>query len=118
MPRIALPDDAVVSVQIYNAQLADATEVLGEQVIETGGQQVPIPYEVAYNPEDINENMMYSVSARIEDGEGNLLFISDTVTPVITNGNPTEDVEIMTIPGRSIGRSSKRSRLRKKKQQR
>lgn len=98
LPRIALPDDAVVSVQIYNAQLADATEVLGEQVIETGGQQVPIPYEVAYNPEDINENMMYSVSARIEDGEGNLLFISDTVTPVITNGNPTEDVEIMTIP--------------------
>jgi uncharacterized lipoprotein YbaY len=95
--RIALPDDAVVTVQIYNAQLADATEVLGEQIIETGGQQVPIPFEVTYNPEDINENIMYSVSARIEDGAGNLLFISDTVTPVITNGNPTEDVEIMTI---------------------
>jgi uncharacterized surface protein with fasciclin (FAS1) repeats/uncharacterized lipoprotein YbaY/heat shock protein HslJ len=97
LPRIALPDDAVVKVQIYNASLADATEVLGEQVIETNGQQVPIPYEVAFNPDDIDEAMMYSVSARIEDGEENLLFISDTVTPVITQGNPSEDVEIMTI---------------------
>jgi uncharacterized lipoprotein YbaY/heat shock protein HslJ len=97
LQRIALPDDAVVKVQIYNASLADATEVLGEQIIETGGQQVPIPFDVAYNPDDINENLMYSVSARIEDSAENLLFISDTVTPVITQGNPTEDVEIMTV---------------------
>jgi uncharacterized lipoprotein YbaY/heat shock protein HslJ len=97
LQRIALPDDAVVKVQIYNASLADATEVLGEQIIENSGQQVPIPFDVAYNPDDINENLMYSVSARIEDSAENLLFISDTVTPVITQGNPTEDVEIMTV---------------------
>ncbi len=97
LQRIALPDDAVVKVQIYNASLADATEVLGEQIIETNGQQVPIPFDVAFNPDDINENLMYSVSARIEDSAENLLFISDTVTPVITQGNPTEDVEIMTV---------------------
>ncbi len=99
LQRIALPDDAVITVQVINVSVADApAEVLGEQVIETGGQQVPIPFEVTYNPDEINENLMYGVSARLEDGEGNLLFINDTVIPVITQGSATEDVEIMTVP--------------------
>lgn len=97
LQRIALPDDAVVEVSIYNASLADASEIVGVQVIETAGAQVPIPFDVAYSSGDINENLLYSVSARIEDGAGNLLFISDTAVPVITNGNPTTDVEIVTI---------------------
>lgn len=97
--RIALPEDAVVTVQLQDVSLADApAEVLGEQVIETDGKQVPIPYEVEYDEEDIIENHTYSMSARITDGGGNLLFISDTVVPVITNDNPTSDVEIVVVP--------------------
>ncbi len=97
--RIALPDDAVVNVQIQDTSLADAPAVvMGEQIIETAGQQVPIPYEVAYNPDEIQDNHTYTVRARIEDNEGNLLFTSDTAIPVITRDNPTEDVEIMTVP--------------------
>ena len=99
LQRIALPDDAVVTVQVQDISLADAPAVvLGEQVIETAGQQVPIAYEVTYDPTAINENLTYAVSARIEDAAGTLLFINDTVIPVITNDNPTEDVEIMTVP--------------------
>ena len=95
--KIALPQDAVVQIQIINASLMDApAEVLGEQIITEPGQ-VPIPYEVCYDPSEINDNLMYSVSARITNGSGDLLFISDTVTPVITNGNPTEDVLINVI---------------------
>jgi uncharacterized lipoprotein YbaY len=97
--RIALPEDAVVTVQIRDVSLADAPAVvIGEQIIPTEGNQVPIPYAVAYDPEDIDERREYSMSARIEDGAGKLLFISDTSVPVITRDNPTEEVEIVVVP--------------------
>ena len=96
--RIALPDDAVVRVQLQDVSKMDvAAQVLGEQLIKTEGKQVPIEYSVPYDEEAIDERFTYSVSARIEDGEGKLLFISDTVIPVITRDNPTEDVEILVV---------------------
>lgn len=99
LQRSALPDDAVVTVQLQDTSRQDvAAEVLGEQKIETDGKQVPIAYEVEYDEGDIEDNHTYSMSARIEDGDGNLLFISDTVNPVITRDNPTSDVEIVTVP--------------------
>ena len=76
--RIALPDDAVVTVQLQDVSRQDvAADVIGEQVIETDGNQVPIPYEVEYDEDDIVDNHTYSMSARITDGDGKLLFISE-----------------------------------------
>jgi putative lipoprotein len=97
--RIALPPDAVIKIQIQDVSLADApAEVVGEQVIQPSGKQVPIPYEVKYNPDVIQENHSYSMSVRIEGQDGKLLFISDTHTPVITRGNPTKNVEVVLVP--------------------
>jgi len=91
--KIALPDDAVVCVQIQNISLADApAQVIGEQTYVTEGQQVPLPFAVPYDPADIEENMMYGLSIRIEAADGTLLFINDTSIPVITNGNPTSGI--------------------------
>jgi putative lipoprotein len=96
--RIALPEDAVVTVQIQDVSRMDApARVIGEHVIHTSGGQVPIGYSVPYDPGAIDESHSYSMSARIEDGEGKLLFISDTVVPVITRNNPTKDVEIIVV---------------------
>jgi heat shock protein HslJ len=97
--RIALPEDAVIAVQLRDVSLMDvASQLLGEEVIQTNGRQVPIPYTVAYDPGEIDERHTYSMSARIEDGAGKLLFISDTSVPVITHGAPTKDVEIVAVP--------------------
>ena len=86
--RIALPNDAVVTVQLQDVSLMDvAAKVLGEQVIETDGNQVPIPYDVDYDEDEIIDYHTYYMSARITDGQGNLLFISDTANLVIANGN-------------------------------
>jgi uncharacterized lipoprotein YbaY len=99
LQRIALPDDTVVEVSLQDISTPGSiAEVIGEQIIVTDGAQVPIPYEVSYDPAEIVDNHTYAVRARIEDSNGNLLFTSDTVTPVITNDNPTEDVEILTVP--------------------
>jgi len=98
LQRIALPADAVITVQIQDTSLADApARVIGEQVILTDGKQVPIDYEVTYDAKEIEDNHSYTMSARIADGAGNLLFINDTAIPVITRDNPTQDVEILVV---------------------
>ena len=90
----------MVQVQIQDTSLADApAKVIGEQIIESPGQ-VPIPYEVCYDSSQIEDNHTYTMRARISDSAGNLLWINDTAIPVITNGNPTENVE---IPVKQVG---------------
>jgi heat shock protein HslJ/uncharacterized lipoprotein YbaY len=101
LPRIALPNDAMVEVTIRNAQLADAPPemtLLAQTAFTTDGAQVPLPYTVVYAPADVQEGAMYSIGATIRDGAGKLLFISTTAIPVITRDNPTEDVEILVSP--------------------
>jgi putative lipoprotein len=98
LERMALPDDAVLRVQIQDVSIADApTTTIGEQVIVTEGAQVPIEFAVSYPASVIEETNSYSLSARITDGEGNLLFINDTYVPVITEDNPTSDIEIVLV---------------------
>jgi putative lipoprotein len=95
---IPLPEDAIVQVQVQDTSLADAPAiVMGEQII-TGPGQSPIPYEVCYDPSQIQENHTYSMRVRITDADGNLLFINDTHIPVITRGSPTEEVEVAVVP--------------------
>ena len=86
--RIALPPDAIVKVQLVDVSRADAPAVvLGEQLTETAGKQVPFSFVIAYDPAGIDERMSYAVQARIEAG-GRLLFISDQRHAVITRGAP------------------------------
>ena len=92
-----IPEGAVATIQIQDTSLAGApATVIGEQIIENPGQ-FPIAYQVAYDPSVIEDNHTYTMSTRITGGDGNLLFINDTAIPVITNGNPTENVEIPVI---------------------
>lgn len=97
--KIALPVDAFVTITLEDVSRADALAVVvGQQVIETKGTQVPIPFAVPYDSSKIEENHNYNVRAAIKDSSGKLLFTSDTNVPVITRGNPTEDVEIIVVP--------------------
>lgn len=67
-------------------------------MIETKGAQMPIPFAVPYDPGKIEENPTYSLRVRIEEGTGKLLFINDTSIPVITQGNPTQDIVVILEP--------------------
>jgi uncharacterized lipoprotein YbaY len=96
--RSALPDDAVVQVQLVDVSLADAAAtVLAEQEIVTGGQQVPIPFELQYDPAVIDPRFTYAVQARIEIG-GQLAFINTTMHQVLTRGNPVTNIEVVVEP--------------------
>jgi uncharacterized lipoprotein YbaY len=93
--EIALPaGGVVVTVKIEDVSRADAPAVtIGQQVIENPGQ-VPIPFEVEYNPADIDERYVYALRARIEVN-GKLWFINTSRYAVITRGNPTNNIEVM-----------------------
>ena len=93
--KIALPaEGVVVTVKIEDVSRADAPAVtIGQQVIENPGQ-VPIPFEVEYNPSDIDERYVYALRARIEV-DGKLWFINTSRYAVITRGNPTSNIEVM-----------------------
>ena len=95
--RSALPPTAVIEVTLADVSLADApAKVISTQRIEAGGKQPPFPYELAYDPAQIDPKYSYSVSARITVGN-ELLFISDTFIPVLTRGAPLTDVLILVM---------------------
>jgi heat shock protein HslJ len=98
MERVALPPDALVTVTIHNAQLADAPPemtTLATIAFLTEGAQVPLPFEIFYMTEDVQEGALYSINATIRSSAGDLLFVSKEAIPVITLGNPTENVEVL-----------------------
>jgi heat shock protein HslJ len=99
MQRIALAAGSVITVRVQDTSRADAPAVtIGEQVITTTGQQVPIPYEVTYDPKTIDQRFTYTVRATINDPSGRMIFTSTTSIPVITRGAPTSGVEIVVQP--------------------
>jgi putative lipoprotein len=104
--RSALPPTAVIEVVLQDVSKMDAPAVtISSQRMEANGKQVPFPYELKYDPAQIDEKNTYAVRATIKDGE-NLLFTSTTVNPVITKGAPTSGVEITVEPVASSGTSS------------
>jgi putative lipoprotein len=87
--RIALPPTAVIKVQLVDVSRADAPAiVLGQQVIQSAGKQVPFSFEIPFDPARIEASYSYAVQARIEV-DGRLRFISDRHYAVITRGAPT-----------------------------
>ncbi len=92
-----LPEDATLIVEIEDVGLADApAEVVAQQEIDVAGQEFPIEFEVDYEPAVIVESNPYQITARVESGD-ELLLISDTVVPVITDGAPTDGVEVELV---------------------
>ncbi len=90
--RIALPADAVVHLVLEDAN-APATSIAEEQV-PTNGKQVPISFDVKYDPAALNPAHRYQIRATISS-DGKLLFTSTTAYPVLTQGAPDKHVDIL-----------------------
>jgi len=88
--RIALPLDAAIDVRLEDVTLQDAPATLvGESIFAAGGQQVPIAFQVSFNPADINPEHTYQLRANIAVN-GTKMFASASAYPVITNGAPMQ----------------------------
>ncbi|BCX04879.1 MAG: hypothetical protein KatS3mg053_2817 [Candidatus Roseilinea sp.] len=94
-PRIALPPNAVIEVQLADIAIADApAKIIASQTITAGGAQVPIPFELKYDPAAIQPRGRYSVAARITE-DGKLTWISTKIITVLAPGAPSSGVEIV-----------------------
>jgi putative lipoprotein len=83
--RMALPEGAVLEVELLDISRADAPAVrLASLRVKPQGQ-VPIPFTLHYDPALIDGRYSYAVSARILH-DGRLLFVSDTIHPVLKRG--------------------------------
>lgn len=89
--RIALPPNAVLTVQLADVSLADApAAIIAEQTVDPAGQ-VPIKFELRFDPSVIQPKMSYAFQARITV-EDQLWFITDTrheVDPLTVNSPQT-----------------------------
>ena len=98
LPRIALPPNAMIDVSLLDVSRADAiATTLASAKITANGRQVPFPFELLYDAGQIDPRYSYAVQSRITV-DGDLQFINTTRIPVITNGNPTEGVEVQVDP--------------------
>jgi len=87
--RTALPPTALIKVQLVDVSRADAPAVvLGEQVLQAEGRQVPFAFVIPYDPATIEASHTYAVQARIEV-DGALRFINDQRYAVLTRGAPS-----------------------------
>jgi putative lipoprotein len=100
--RSALPADAVVRVQLSDVSRQDAAAIpVAQATVTPAGRQVPLPFELRYDPAAIDSTHTYAVRATIESG-GRLIFTTTTANLVITRGNPTHvNLMLAGVPGRS-----------------
>ncbi|UCC52328.1 MAG: YbaY family lipoprotein [Anaerolineaceae bacterium] len=84
-------------VQIVNASLADATETQLQTTFEAQGQS-PIEFFVEYDESKVDERMTYTATVRIEDPDGQLLYLTQTAQPVIVQGKVVDPIRILVEP--------------------
>ena len=86
---IALPPGAVFEVVLEDVSVADAPATeLGRATVADPGNP-PFEFEIAFDPASIEPDRAYSVRAQVSVGR-RLIFVSDTMNPVLTHGAPDE----------------------------
>ena len=90
--RLAMPPGAVLEVELYDVSRQDAPAPL-LSAIAIRAESVPVPFQLLYDPAMIDERYSYAVTAKlVVDGE--TVFRSTSVHPVLTRGAP-DRVEIL-----------------------
>ena len=92
--RMALPYGAVVTVELLDLSRADEPVIVTTTTVRTRGEQVPIPYTLAFSPDRIAPRDRYGVRARIQVGQ-RTLYASRIHSPVLTLGSPSDRVEVI-----------------------
>lgn len=97
LDRSGLDPNAVIEVDLFQASPGNPDVVLATQTVNAEGRQVPIPFEIAYDPAQIDMTQTYLVQARILVN-GAPVYASQAAVPVITNGAPTQGIEVLVGP--------------------
>jgi putative lipoprotein len=104
--RIALPNNAVVAVQIAEVRQGAPALVIAEQTFTTNGAQSPIQFSIQYDKARVNTSAVYIVQGNLKIN-GQLRYSTSSQYRVITQGNPTNVAVTMdgigSLPNSSAG---------------
>lgn len=94
---VELPEGATVTVLLLDTSLADASATeLGRDVI-ANAERLPVGFSIEYDPGDVEDRAEITLQARVEVDD-KLLYINDTVHPVLTGGNPrNSDIRVISV---------------------
>ena len=96
--RMALPPTAQVEVTLADVSLMDApSKTIAQQSFTADGRQVPFAFSLTVDERKIDPRGRYSVSARITDASGKLMFITDTHNGVTFDGRPRIDMGTLVM---------------------
>ncbi|MCV9877798.1 YbaY family lipoprotein [Brenneria izbisi] len=105
--RIALPPNAVLTVTVSDASLADApSKVIAQHVMRTGGKQAPFQFSLPYQPADIQPNARILLSAAVAI-DNRIVMMTENVLPVISNG--VSNADLILVPVASVPLPTKHS---------
>ncbi len=95
--KVALPPDAVLTVTLSDASLADApSKVVAQRAVRTEGKQAPFSFVLPYNPSEVQPNARILLSAAVTIN-GKLVFITDTVQEAVINQGGTK-ADLTLVP--------------------
>jgi len=92
-----LPPNAVIEVHLASASHGLLGPFIAEQRIAGSGKQVPIPFELKFDPAKIDPKYHYWVSAQIVV-DGQLRWVTEGTYPVLVQGTSTSGVQIVLKP--------------------
>lgn len=96
--RMALPPTAQVDIQLADVSLMDApSRTIARQSFTADGRQVPFAFSLTVDQRKLDPRGRYSVSARITDASGKLMFITDTHNGVTFDGRPRIDMGTLVM---------------------
>jgi uncharacterized lipoprotein YbaY len=94
-----LPADAVAEINLVDITVESGEpQVVGSQQITIGSQASPIAFTVKYDASKINKEHTYGIAAKIVKGN-EVYFVTTAPKDVLTQGNPSSDVEVPLAPG-------------------
>lgn len=99
LQRIALPPTATLSVNLQDISLADAPSVVLARQSSPVAGQVPLPFHLHYDRQQIQPGHRYAISARIES-QGKLLFVTTEQHRVQLDGKDPQPLRIRLNPAR------------------
>ena len=95
---MSIPAGYVITIKLEDTTKSDNPgKKIAETVINSQGVDIPMPFQVVYDPDKINLSHTYTVRVLIEDSSGIELYSNNTSVPVITNGNPTQKIDVIVV---------------------
>jgi len=88
-PDVALPEGAIAYITLLDVSPRQdvETNIIARQTI-TDLNQLPISFELSYNPDQIHPDHLYAIQAQVTI-EGRVVLRNRSAYPVITQGSPS-----------------------------